>query len=168
MKRTLLLMSTALLLCLNATAQSKDDSDKNADRAQVVGNAEIVKIDAKKKTLQVTELVQPATPSRSGQNGTGGRRSGGGGGGRRGGGGGGGGGGYPGGRTGTRGGQYPGAGSGTAQAKQYKVFVSNQTDLKFAGVDIDFAQLHVGDHIIVSGYPKGTKGDLDATTVTRD
>jgi hypothetical protein len=168
MKRTLLLMSTALLLCLGATAQFKDDSDKNADRAQVVGNAEIVKIDTKKKTLQVKELVQSATPPRSGQNGTG-RRSGGGGGVRVGGSRrGGGGGGYPGGRTGTGGGQYPGAGSGTTQAKQYKVFVSNQTALKFAGVDIDFAQLHVGDHIIVSGYPKGTKGDLDATTVTRD
>ena len=170
MKQTLTLICIAFFFSLPAAAQSKDDRDKNADRAQIVGAGEILKIDSKKKTLQVRDLVPASQGSRSGSSGT--RRSGGGGGGggRRGGGGGGrgGGGGFPGGRTGTGGVPYPDGAGTNNQAKDYKVFVSNQTALKFAGVDIDFTQLHVGDHIVVSGTPKGTKGDIDATTITRD
>ena len=42
------------------------------------------------------------------------------------------------------------------------------TALKFAGANIDFTDLHVGDRITISGTPKGSKGDLDATSITRD
>ena len=161
MKQTLTLICIAFLFSLPAAAQSKDDRDKNADRAQIVGAGEILKIDSKKKTLQVRDLVPASQGSRSGSSGT--RRSGGGGGGggRRGGGGGGGrggGGGFPGGRTGTGGVPYP-DGSGTNnQAKDYKVFVSNQTALKFAGVDIDFTQLHVVITLWFPEPPRELKG----------
>src|SRR5262249_22981947 len=69
--------------------------DKTTDRAQLVTSVEILKIDAKKKTLQVRQIVEPNT-SQSGQD-TPRRRNGGGGGGGNPGGG------YP-------GGGYPGGG----------------------------------------------------------
>jgi hypothetical protein len=32
---------------------------------------------------------------------------------------------------------------------------------------MEFKDMHVGDHIIVSGTPKGGGSDLEATTITR-
>ncbi len=167
MKSSLAVIGCALLLLvLSAAAQSKSGQGN----AQIVSTAEIVKIDAKKKSLQVKELVGPnpapgqSTERRSGGAGGGGGRPGGGGGRRRGGigfpgGGGGGGGGTP----------YPGGGGArTNQAKEYKVFITMDTVLKLAETNIDFSDLHVGDRITVSGTPKGSKGDLQATTVTRE
>jgi len=166
MKSSLAVIGCAvLLLVLSAAAQSKSGQGN----AQIVSTAEIVKIDAKKKSLQVKELVGPnpapgrdqGTGRRSGGAGGGGGRPGGGGGRRRGGIGfpGGGGGGTP----------YPGGGGArTNQAKEYKVFITKDTVLKLAETNIDFSDLHVGDRITVSGTPKGSKGDLQATTVTRE
>ena len=163
MKSSLAVIGCAvLLLVLSAAAQSKSGQGN----AQIVSTAEIVKIDAKKKSLQVKELVGPnpapgrGTERRSGGAGGGGGRPGGG---RRRGGigfpGGGGGGGTP----------YPGGGGArTNQAKEYKVFITKDTVLKLAETNIDFSDLHVGDRITVSGTPKGSKGDLQATTVTRE
>jgi hypothetical protein len=108
-------------------------------KAQLVSTAEIVKIDLEKMSLQVQEL---AATSRSAPN-RGSRR-----------------------RSGFR---LPGVGSipvWTKQAKQYKVFVSKDTVLKLADRNIDFTDLHVGNHIIVSGTPKGN--DIEAVTITRD
>jgi len=127
-----------------------------AQGAQIVSNAEIVKVDAKKKTLQVKELVQPRASGGQTQR----RQSGGGGGGgsrRRGGGG------FPGGGS-----RVPSSGSATIQSKEYKVFVSGDTVYKFAEATIDFTDLHVGDRITVSGTPKGGKGDIDAKTIVRE
>src|SRR5437773_1633002 len=103
---------------------------------------------------------------------------------RRGGGSGGGGrrrGGYPGGSY--PGGRYPGGGypdggrfpdgdggplgGGSSQVKEYKVFVIKDTVLKLEDMDMQFSDLHVGDRIVVSGYPKGGSCDLEATSVTR-
>jgi hypothetical protein len=163
---------------LSAAGQSQDapdksadktadkSADKNADKAQIVATAEILKIDAKKKTLDVRNVVQSSStgdgasrpsngPSTNGQ--PGGRR-------RQGGigfpGGGGNGGGRP----------YPGGGPSvvTNQPKEYKVFVTNDTVLKLFNATIDFSDLHVSDRIAVSGVQKGKNSDLEATTITRD
>ena len=171
------------LICIILTFSFPVFSQSSTDKAdpRVISAAEILKVDAKKKTLQVRQLLDANTSSPAGD----GTRRGGGGGGRRGGGGGGGGGGYPGGGGGRRrggGGGYPGGGTGgggypgggypgrsqSTQAKEYKVYVTKETALKFAGTDIEFSDLHVGDRIMVSGSPKGSKGDLDATTIERN
>jgi len=138
--------------------QSKADE---GNKPQIVSAAEIIKVDAKKKTLQVREVATASTTRPRQGGGNGGRGSGGGagrrGGGRRSGGG-----------VGFPRGGGSGGGNGTAnQAKEYKVFVTKDTTLKFAGVDIDFSSFRVGDRIAVSGTPKGSKGDLTATTITR-
>src|SRR5436309_8522981 len=98
MKSSLAVIGCAfLLLVLSAAAQSKSSQGN----AQIVSTAEIVKIDAKKKSLQVKELVGPNTaPGRD--QGTG-RRSGGAGGG----------GGRPGGGRRRGGIGFPGGGGGT-------------------------------------------------------
>ena len=157
MKPSLALILGFTLVALPASAQSK------SDQAQIVSTAEIMKIDAKKKSLQVRDLVEA---SATGRRGGGGRGASGRGAGRGGGGGGGGGGG----RTGGGGPRYPGGGGGgasTNQVKEYKVFVSKDTVMKLAETNIDFTDLHVGDRIIVSGTPKGSKGDVEATAITR-
>src|SRR5262249_50476953 len=162
----------SLLIGAPSFAQSKTD-DKNADRAQVVSNGEITKVDAKKKTIQIKELLSPASTGRGNRDGgtrtggagtgTGGGRprtggvgfSGGGGGGRRGGGGR-----YPGGPRG-------GGGTPQQQAKEYKVFITKDTAMKLAETNIEFSDLHVGDRVTISGFPKGSKGDVEAATITR-
>src|SRR6266702_3773218 len=156
MKETLALSSLSLFTVVSVTAQSKSGQDNRTSKAQIVGTAEIVKIDAKKKTLQVRNVAEgnPTTPRPE-------RR----GGGRRGG--------YPGG--GYPGGRYPGggypdggrfpdgdggpSGGGSSQVKEYKVFVNKDTVLKLEDMDMQFSDLHVGDRIVVSGYPKGGSGD---------
>ncbi len=166
-----------LLIGAPTFAQSKNE-DKNADRAQVVSNGEITKIDAKKKTIQIKELLPPASTGRGNRDGgtrTGGAGTGTGGSRRRTGGvgfpGGGGGGRYPGGQGGG-GGRYPGGpgggGGGTPQqAKEYKVFITKDTVMKLAETNIEFSDLHVGDRVTISGFPKGSKGDVEAATITR-
>ncbi len=170
MKETLALISLSLFTAVSVTAQSKSGQDNRTSKAQIVGTAEIVKIDAKKKTLQVRNVAEgnPTTPRperRGGGSGGGGRRRGGYPGG-----------GYPGGRY--PGGGYPGggrfpdgdggpSGGGSSQVKEYKVFVTKDTVLKLEDMDMQFSDLHVGDRIVVSGYPKGGSGDLEATSVTR-
>jgi hypothetical protein len=157
MKHTLLLVCGVLVAAGSMPGQSKADQ---GSQAQILSAAEIIKVDAKKKTFQVREIA-PASSTRTRQGGGPGRRRSGGGAERRGGGNRGGGVGFP-----RRGGS--GSGNGTAtQAHEYKVFVTKDTMLKFAGVDIDFTSFHVGDRIAVSGTPKGSKGDLTATTITR-
>ena len=170
MKQTLALMSLLLFMARPMAAQSKSGQDKSSSRAQLIGTGEIVKIDAKKKTLQVRNVAEgsstTSTPQRRGGGGGGGYPRGGG---RRRGGGGypGGGGGYP------RPGRFPdedGGSAGTSstnQIREYKVFVTKDTVLKLEDMDMEFSDLHVGDRIVVSGYPKGGSGDLEATAVTR-
>jgi hypothetical protein len=165
MKVGLALICGILFVVFPALGQSKDAQDKSADRVQIVSTAEITKIDAKKKMLQVRELVAATDTGQRTE-----RRSGGGGypgGGRRGGGGrrpgnigfpGGGGGGYPG-RTG---------GTSTNHPKEYKVFVTKDTKMMLANSNIEFSDLRVGDRIDISGTPKGTKGDLEATSISRN
>jgi hypothetical protein len=151
-------------------AQTKSNQDDSKDNAQIVSTAEITKVDAKKKVLQVRQVREAVTVPRGNRSGGGGGGGGGvprtgrGGGGRRPGGGGGrGGGGYPGG-----GGRGPTGGSAQPEAKEYKVYVVKDTVMKFAGADIEFSDLHVGDRIVVSGTPKGGKGDLNAAVITRE
>jgi len=162
--------------------QDKKDQDKTVpDKAQIVGTAEITKIDAKKQVLQVKNVEPASNTSSTGNNngGYGGRRTGGGGGGV---GFPGGGVGFPGGGGGRRrggypGGGYPGGGGGggnrtgtqSGQPKEYKVFVTKDTTIKLANADLAFSDLHVGDRIQVLGTAKsGNSGDLQATAITRD
>src|SRR5262245_25500973 len=137
MKFNLALTFGFLISAFPAFGQSKDAQDKTADHVQIVSTAEIIKIDAKKKSLQVRELAQASdNGGRAGRS-------------RAGGGYPGGGGGYPGSRTGGRrrsggvgfpgggggGGGYPGrtGGSSTNQAaKEYKVFVTKDTVMTLA------------------------------------
>src|SRR6516225_1751662 len=182
--KTLAIICGLLLVALPCTAQSKNDQDKSqdksTDKAQIVGTAEITKVDAKKKTLQVRNTVEgtndTASPNRTGAGRRGG--GGGGGGGYPGGGGRYPGGGYPGGgrRPGGGypggGGRYPGGGGNpgggnTNQVKEYKVFITKDTVLKLEDQDAEFSDFHVGDRVVVTGTPRGSSGDLDATTVTR-
>jgi len=178
MKHSLAIICGFLFMTVPTFAQSKTDHEKKTDKAQLVSTGEITKIDAKKKVIQVRNVAE--SNSSSTDSGTS-RRSGGGGGGGGYPGGGGGrrggrypGGGYPGGGGGGRypgggGGGYPGGGGGAAtnQVKEYKVFISKDTVLKLEDMDMEFNDLHVGDRIIVSGTPKGSNGDLEATAVTR-
>src|SRR5262245_50377302 len=169
MRLSLAAACLCLLFVLPATSQSKSEQDNTTDRAQVVSTAEITKVDAKKQTVKVKEVVQPtSTGRRTGSGGGGGGRRGGGGGaggaGRRRGGGGGGG--FPGGGSG---GGYPGGNGGqtTSQVKQFTVFVTKDTVMKLANADIGFSDLHVGDRVAISGVPKGSKGDIEATAISR-
>lgn len=193
MKRCFIAICAFLLIAIPASARSQSTQDKAnqdkasadktiPDKAQIVGTAEITKIDAKKQMLQVKN-VEPANnataaPRSAGgyPGGGGGRRTGGGGGGVGfpGGGGGAGrrrpGGGYPGG-----GGGYPGGNGGgnrtgqQGQPKEYKVYVTKDTTIKLANAELNFADLHVGDRIQVLGTAKsGNNGDLQASAITRD
>jgi len=182
MRQSLAFLFALLLIAARVAAQSNTDQDKDkgkeTDRAELVTTAEITKVDAKKRTLQVKELVQPTANDQ--RNGGSGRRNGGYGGGRRrnGGigfpGGGGGGGRYPGGGTGgggtggggTSGGGTSGGGA-TTKPKEYKVWVTKDTVMKLADTNIEFKDLRVGDRVTVSGFPKGNK-DLEAKTITRN
>src|ERR1043166_1833232 len=58
MRQCLAVLCGFLLVVVPAGAQSKTDQDKTTDHAQVVSTAEIVKIDAKKRSLQAGEVVQ--------------------------------------------------------------------------------------------------------------
>ena len=111
-----------LLICfsfpISLSAQTKRTEDDSANKAQVVSTAEILKVDAKKKMLQVREVREAVTVP--GGSGRGSGRSGGaprtgGGRGRRGGGGGAGGVGFPGGG----GGRVPSGGGRQSAAKEY-------------------------------------------------
>ena len=67
-----------------------------------------------------------------------------------------------------RGGRYPGGGqTSTNQVKEYKVYVTSDTVLKLEDQDMVFSDMHVGDRIIVSGIPKGSGNDLEATSIKR-
>jgi len=171
MRHKLAIICGFVLVGLPAAAHPQSSPDKSTSKAQIVSIAEILKIDAKKKSLQVKDIVEAQdTQPRQGtgrRTGGGGGRGGSGGGGRRGGGGGGGntggirlpgGVGFPGGGT--------GGGNGTNQAKEYKVFVTKDTVMKIAEQHIEFSDLHVGDRITISGTPKGH--DVEAVTISRD
>jgi hypothetical protein len=192
MRQTLALIVGCLLIAIPSVAQSKADQDKDkktdkttTSRAQIVGTAEITKVDEKKKMIQVRNVVEstntnsstiddsgPRVNRRGGGGYPGGGYPGGGypgggypGGGRRRPGGGYPGGGYPG---GGGGGRYPGGGQpSSSQTKEYKIYVTKDTILKLEDQDMEFKDMHVGDHIIVAGTPKGNGGDLEATTITR-
>lgn len=183
MKRVLIAVGTFFLLAIPAVARpqnaSQSGQDKtsaqdktssvSSDKAQIVGTAEITKVDAKKQMLTVKNIQSAATGNTNG-NGNGGAR--------RQGGGGGGGVGFPGGGGRRRGGGYPGGGGNprsgggqpsASQPKEYKVYVTKETVIKLANADLAFGDLHVGDRIAVAGTPKnGSGGDLQATTITRD
>jgi len=181
MRRGLIAVCAFFLLAIPAAARpqntsqsaqdktSADKSDKaQSDKAQIVGTAEITKIDAKKQMLTVKNIQSASTGNSNGNGGGGGRRQGGGGGGV----------GFPGGGGRRRGGGYPGGGgyppsgggqSQSGQPKEYKVYVTKDTVIKLANAELAFGDLHVGDRIAVSGTPKnGSGGDLQATTITRD
>ena len=180
MKRGLIAVCAFFLLAIPATARpqntsqsgqdktSADKSDKaQSDKAQIVGTAEITKIDAKKQMLTVKNIQSVSTGNLNGSGAGSGRRQGGGGGV-----------GFPGGGGRRRGGGYPGGGgrppsgggqSQSSQPKEYKVYVTKDTVIKLANADLAFGDLHVGDRIAVAGTPKnGSGGDLQATTITRD
>ena len=129
MKETLALISLSLFTAVSVTAQSKSGQGNSTSKAQIVGTAEIVKIDAKKKTIQVRNVAEgnPTTPRperRGGASGGGGRRRGG----------------YPGG--GYPGGRYPGGAiralagfpTGTADLPEEALVKSRNT--KFSSLKI--------------------------------
>jgi hypothetical protein len=152
MKKLLGVISTFIVLMFSS------DFHAQTNLAQVLSTAEITKIDARKKVLQVRELAQPSSaPSGRRSSGGSARRAGGG---RRGGVN------FPG---RTAGGRYPSGGTRRTPAKEFKVYVTENTVMKIQDdIKLDFTDLHVGDRINISGTPKGSKGDLQATTITRD
>ena len=58
---TSLALIASLLAPLSSFVQSQSTQDKKADRAQIVGTAEIIKIDEKKKILTVREIADSKT-----------------------------------------------------------------------------------------------------------
>lgn len=175
MKRWFIVTCAFLLFAIPTSARSQNSQDKsNTDKAQIVGTAEITKVDAKKQMLTVKNIQSASTGNSNGGYGSNRRQGGGGGGGGYPGGG------YPGGggrrRGGYPGGGYPGGtgapGGGSSQSgqpKEYKVYVTKGTVIKLSNADLTFSDLHVGDRIAVAGTPKnGSGGDLEATTITRD
>jgi hypothetical protein len=156
MKQSLALIGIFLCMSFHAQAQSKTDQDNKTSGVRVNSTAEIIKIDSKKNSFQVMEMIQPNTSPRRRQAGE-----------RRGGGRNRGGIGFPRSRTGGGGGS-PSGGPTVANQKKYKVFVTKNTALDFAGAKLDFSDFHVGDRITISGTPKGSKGDLEATKITRE
>jgi hypothetical protein len=160
MKRGLIAVCMFFLLAIPAVArpqnasQSAQDktSSVSSDKAQIVGTAEITKVDAKKQMLTVKNIQSAAAGNTNGNGGA-----------RRQGGGGGGGGGFPGGGGRRRpGGGYPGGGGNPRSG-------GGQSRSSLANADLAFGDLHVGDRIAVAGTPKnGSGGDLQATTITRD
>ena len=111
-----------------------------AQNAQVMNVVEITKIDSKKMVLSVkSDLAEGASVVRGG--------------------------GLPaGGRGGARGGGYGGA--GVVHTKQFKIYVTKETTLKEGGTAISFGSLKVGDHIAVTGTPKGS--DIEATQIAKN
>src|ERR1051325_11054054 len=104
MKQALAIIFGFLLFAIPGVAQSKNDQDKKPDKtttskAQIVGTAEITKIDAKKKVIEVRNVVESSNSSSANDDSTGPRTTR-----QRGGGYPGGGGGYPGGGGRRRGG----------------------------------------------------------------
>jgi hypothetical protein len=111
-----------------------------AQNTQVVNVVEITKIDAKRMTLSVkSDLADGASIVRSGGSPAGGR-------------------------SGARGGGYGGA--GLVHTKQFKVYVTKETTLKEGPTAISFDSLKVGDHIAVTGTPKGS--DIEATQIAKN
>ena len=72
MKQTLAIICGLLFIVLPGAAQSKNSQDKSSDKtqtdkAQIVATAEVTKVDAKKKTIQVRNMVDStSTAARSG------------------------------------------------------------------------------------------------------
>ncbi len=84
MRRALAIICGLLFFTLTSVAQSKSDQDKTTDKAptskaQIVGTAEITKIDAKKRILQVRSVVESNSSTSSTSNPDINRRNGGGG-----------------------------------------------------------------------------------------
>jgi hypothetical protein len=127
------------MLSLSFGQSINRDPQKSSPVMNVV---EITKIDSKKTTLSVkSDLADGATFSRPG--------------------------GVPGG--GGRGGRggYPGAGAGSGvNTKQFKVYIKKETVLKEGATTISFDSLKVGDHIAVTGTPKGN--DIEATQIAKN
>jgi hypothetical protein len=154
MNRLVILSAAILLSIASAFAQNQ---------VQVISTGKITKIDAKKMTLKVQS--DPNQPDTTGTNqGAGGaRRPGGGGGGIPGVG-------LPGGGR-RRGGGYPGGGPGGTgtsqnQGREFKVSMAKEVIVKEGEATIPFSTLKMGDHIIITGNPKGN--DIEATTITKD
>src|SRR5213592_740271 len=68
MRQAVAIIFGFLLIAMPAVAQSKNDQDKKPDKgttskAQIVGTAEITKIDAKKKVIQVRNVVESSNSS---------------------------------------------------------------------------------------------------------
>jgi hypothetical protein len=150
--RIAILCAAVLVILPSAFAQIQED------KVQVVNTARITDINAKKRTLKVKSDVADTPPPTQG----------GGGGDRRGGGVGLPGGGFPGGGGGRRGGGYPGGGNRPSQpeGREFKVTLAKEAILKEGDSDIPFSSLKVGDHIVITGNPKGN--DVEATSITRD
>jgi hypothetical protein len=157
-----------LTLCIAASIALPSAFAQN--QVPVVNTGQITKIDAKKLTLKVRSDPNQDTTTPAARPGGGGRRTGAGG--RGGGVGLPGGIGLPGAGAGRRGGGggYPGGGgTGTNtsnQGREYKVSLTKDTVLKEGDTTITFSSLKVGDHVIISGNPKGS--DMEATSITRD
>src|SRR5262245_27728887 len=128
MRQSIAILYASLFLVIPSFSQSKAPEGTHT--------AEITKIDAKNKSLQVKEVIQPTSSPRDQNDRRGTTGGNGGGGNRRRGGtgtgtgrfpGGGGGVGFPGGGSGGGSGRRPGGsggGSKTTQPKEYKVFVT--------------------------------------------
>ena len=147
MKRWFIATCAVLLPAIPTSARSQNSQDKSStDKAQIVGTAEITKVDAKKQMLTVRNIQSASTGNANGGYGS-----------------------NPGGGGNPGGTRAPGGGSSQSQPKEYKVYVTKDTVIKLSNADLTFGDLHVGDRIAVAGTPKnGSGGDLDATTITRD
>jgi len=181
MKRTIALAASWLFLATTPFSAQNAPDKPSANRAELLTNGRITKIDSKKMVLTVRTEAEGSTERRNsppqepgaGRYPGGGRRRGGvgfPGGGRYPGGGGYPGGGYPGG--GYPGGGDPGGGrrapapASNDQGKEFKVYVKDDTAINDADKRLSLSNLVIGDRITIQGLPKGKGDDLEASKIT--
>jgi len=147
-----LLMIIQVASAQNVPAQSPE-AVKPADQAQLLTTGRIEKIDLKKKVLTVRNVADGAQSNPDGSDSGGLGR------------------GRPGiGLPGSVG--FPPRRPGrppvpqAAQGKEFKVFITDKTDIKNGKDQFSFSSLIVGDHISIQGLPKGSGADLEATQIS--
>ena len=146
------------LLLVVFPARTQDDSKQN--KIQVIATGEITSIDLKKQILRIRDGPNPNATNRSRRDNIGAR-----------------------GATSDGGIRLPNGvdlnwpgGSDPAsrndnrgrvnQAREYKVFITGSTVMKEGEKTIELSDLKVGDHLLISGPPKGN--DVEATEISRN
>ena len=155
MRRSLATALVFLFMTFPAIAEKEGpqatDTSKPTDQAQLLTTGRIAKIDLKKRVLTVRNSAEGEGSNPDGNpDGLGRRRPGIG---------------FPGGVGFPRGPGRPPLPQ-AAHGMEFKVFITDKTDIKNGKDQFSFSSLIVGDHIAIQGLPKGNGADLEATQIS--